>query len=124
MGTPLKRVGSEKGQSAAEAVFSIPIMLVLFLIGFQLFGIAWNAQYAHVSARYQMLNKNYHKGTFTACYVANGGGNGVSTTDTGSEQVQAPFSSDPNLLGPQAGSGGGSGSRNISQNAQMTCNTP
>lgn len=52
---------NEKGQAAVEALFSIPVMLILFLIGFELFAITWNAQFVHVRARYAVLKDADHK---------------------------------------------------------------
>lgn len=50
----------ESGQAAVEALFSIPVMLILSLIGFELFAITWNAQFVHVRARYSVLKDANH----------------------------------------------------------------
>lgn len=57
---PHRRAGREGGQAVVEALFSIPVMLILFLIGFELFAITWNAQFVHVRARYEVLKRANH----------------------------------------------------------------
>lgn len=52
---------TERGQAVVEALFSIPVMLILFLIGFELFAITWNAQFVHVRARYGALRDANHR---------------------------------------------------------------
>lgn len=53
-------VRNSKGQAAVETLFSIPIFLILFVIGFELFGITWNAQYAIATSRYNTMAKVKH----------------------------------------------------------------
>lgn len=77
---------NDKGQAAVEALFSIPVMLILFLIGFELFAITWNAQFVHVRARYGVLKKADHK----ACPRGGGG-------DLATETVQSTVTGDPGL---------------------------
>jgi hypothetical protein len=50
-----------KGQAAVEAMLSIPVMLLVFAIGCELFAITYNAQYAHVKARYKLMKDQDHK---------------------------------------------------------------
>ena len=56
-----KRLHNQRGQAAVETLFSIPIFLIIFVIGFELFGITWNAQYAHATARYNAFAQAKHK---------------------------------------------------------------
>ena len=51
----------ERGQAAVETLFAIPVMLILSVIGFQLFAITWTAQAVHVRARYGVIEKMKHK---------------------------------------------------------------
>ena len=48
------------GQAAVEGAFCIPIMLLMFLIGGQMWAMTWNAQYSHVKARYKMMKQANH----------------------------------------------------------------
>jgi len=54
-----------KGQATVEALFALPVLLLLFMIGFQFFVITWNAQYTGVRSRYQTMSKASHR----ACYA-------------------------------------------------------
>jgi hypothetical protein len=49
-----------RGQAAVEGAFCIPIMLLMFLIGGQMWAMTWNAQYSHVKARYKMMKQANH----------------------------------------------------------------
>lgn len=49
-----------RGQAAVEAMFSIPVMMLVFAIGCTLFNITYNAQYAHVKARSKALKAANH----------------------------------------------------------------
>ena len=55
-----KLLKREQGQAAVETIFSIPIFLILFLIGFQLFAITWNSQYAQARSRYDAIHQANH----------------------------------------------------------------
>lgn len=61
------------GQSAVEAMFAIPVMLLVYLVGAQMWSMTWNAQYAHIKARYDVHEQAAHK----PCYA--NPGNGTST---------------------------------------------
>jgi hypothetical protein len=52
---------ARKGQAAVEAMYAIPVMLLVFAIGCQLWNITYNAQYAHVKARSKMMESANHK---------------------------------------------------------------
>ena len=101
----------EEGQSAVETLYALPVMLFLFLMGFQLFAITWNAQYAHVRSRYDALNKNDR----TACYTTNGGGRTNSTSYT----VNAAVTTDSDLLTAETAP-----QRDVINTAQIICKTP
>jgi hypothetical protein len=105
------RRSSEAGQAATEALFAFPVMLVLFLIGFQLYSISWNAQYVHVRARYQIIHDNDRK----ACYAPKG--NQIGGGDH-SASASAPETVDDTILYTM------SGTRNISTTAHIYCNMP
>ena len=60
MKTLLRKFRNSRGQAAVETLFSIPIFLILFVIGFELFAITWNAQYAHATARYSAFAQAHH----------------------------------------------------------------
>lgn len=75
-----KAIGNrESGQAVVEALFSIPVMLILFLIGFELFAITWNAQFVHVRARYSAIRDANHR----AC---GNGYNGSQVTESSTVQ--------------------------------------
>lgn len=63
--TLLRQKRKSRGQSAVEAMFSIPVMLLVYLIGAQMWGITWNAQYAHIKARYDVHEAANHKPCFS-----------------------------------------------------------
>lgn len=56
----LRRTDRKKGQAAVEAMFSIPVMMLVFAIGCTLFNITYNAQYAHVKARSKLMESAKH----------------------------------------------------------------
>lgn len=70
-----------------EAMYAIPVMLLVYLIGAQLWSITWNAQYAHIKARYDVHEQANHK----PCFANQGGdlGGGIeasaSATTNGSQ---------------------------------------
>lgn len=66
----MRRLGKQKGQAAVEAMYAIPVMLLLFSIGCQLWQITWNAQYAHVKARYTVMKNADHM----PCKIGDGSG--------------------------------------------------
>lgn len=49
------RLRSRRGQAAVEGLLSIPVLMVIFMIGFELWGIAWDAQYVNIKARYNVI---------------------------------------------------------------------
>ena len=49
------RLRGRLGQAAVEGLLSIPVLMVLFMIGFEVFGLAWDAQYVDVKARYNAV---------------------------------------------------------------------
>lgn len=73
----MRRFGRQKGQAAVEAMYAIPVMLLLFSIGCQLWQITWNAQYAHVKARYTVMKDANHM----PCAIGDGSG-GVTALQT------------------------------------------
>lgn len=86
--TKRTRRSGQSGQAAVEAVFSLPVMLVLFLIGFELFAITWNAQFVHVESRYEVLKKADHKACVTGDHAMTGGiREGVGVESTSSARV-------------------------------------
>jgi len=91
---------SAKGQAAVETIFSIPIFLILFLIGFQLFCITWNSQYAHARSRYDAIKQANHQACPDAAV------NGIS--------AKAPVSGDTRMLA-------GSQTRNIENKSYIVC---
>ena len=112
MGTrTIQRRNSQSGQAATEALFAFPVMLVLFLIGFQLYTITWNAQYVHIRARYQVVHDNDRK----ACYSPKG--NQIGGGDH-SASMSAPTTVDDTILYTTTGS------RDISTTAHIYCNMP
>ena len=66
------RLSRKRGQAAVETAFSIPVLAILFLIGFQLYAITWTAQAVHVRARYQAMATIDHN----TCYYTGGGRRG------------------------------------------------
>ena len=50
-----------KGQAAVEAMYALPVMLLVFAIGCQLWNITFNAQYAHVKARSKLMQSANHQ---------------------------------------------------------------
>jgi hypothetical protein len=106
----MMRLRWQKGQSAFETVMAIPVMLLLFLIGFQLFAITWNAQYAHVTSRYTVLNQNSH---YYACSFVNNDGKIQQITKL-TATASAPVTADPSLLP-------GSADSTIQQKATIVC---
>src|SRR5689334_6384465 len=67
----------KKGQAAVEAVFCMPIMLLMFIIGGKLWAMTWNAQWAHVKARYELMETIDHK----PCKSNNDGTQAISTKE-------------------------------------------
>jgi len=59
-----------KGQAAVEAMYALPVMLLVFAIGCQLWNITFNAQYAHVKARSKLMRSANHM----PCAVGDGRG--------------------------------------------------
>ena len=57
-------------------MLALPVMLLVFAIGGHLWAITWNAQYAHIKARYDVHEAASHK----PCYANQGGdlGSGLS----------------------------------------------
>ena len=78
-----------RGQAAVEAMFAIPVMLLLFAIGCQLWNITYNAQYAHVKARSKLVESVDHM----PCEV--GDGRGVRALNT-TERDTASATTDEN----------------------------
>ena len=101
----LRATGNEKGQAAVETLFAIPVFLTIFLIGFQLFAITWNAQYTHVRSRYDVLQKANHG----ACPTS--GMDGVWKTGDGTATV-----STESIMLPQS-----SGTRNLKNKSYIVC---
>ena len=66
---------NRKGQAAVEAMYCIPVMLLVYLIGAQLWSITWNAQYVHVKARRDAMDKAAHR----PCW--DNDGNGIAQGD-------------------------------------------
>lgn len=66
----LRRANRKKGQAAVEAMFSIPVMMLVFAIGCTLFNITYNAQYAHVKARSKLMKSANHM----PCEIGDGRG--------------------------------------------------
>ncbi len=95
---------SEHGQAAVETLFAIPVFLTIFLIGFQLFAITWNAQYTHARSRYDVIQKANHG----ACPENQSGvwktGDGTATVST------------ENIMLPQS-----SGTRNLKNKSYIVC---
>jgi len=95
-----KLLRREKGQAAVETIFSIPIFLILFLIGFQLFCITWNSQYAHARSRYAAIEQAHHRPCPDAAV------DGIS--------APAPISGDQHMLA-------GSQNRDIENKSYIVC---
>lgn len=95
---------SEHGQAAVETLFAIPVFLTIFLIGFQLFAITWNAQYAHARSRYDVIQKANHDG----CPENQ---NGVWKTGDGNASV-----STESIMLPQS-----SGARTLKNKSYIVC---
>jgi len=93
----------QNGQAAVETIFSIPIFLILFLIGFQLFVITWNSQYAHARSRYDAIHEANHR----ACPEGASGDWIVKT-------AEAPVSGDTRMLA-------GSQRRDIKNKSYIVC---
>lgn len=81
------RGAGESGQAAVEAVFSLPVMLVLFLIGFELFAVTWNAQFVHVESRYDVLKRADHKACITGDHSMTGANSTSSARVRGDSRV-------------------------------------
>lgn len=56
----MRRSARRSGQAAVEAMFAIPVLLIFFLLGLQLFTIAFNAQYVNTKARYKLMAQVNH----------------------------------------------------------------
>lgn len=54
----VRRIG---GQAAVEAMYCLPVMLLVYLVGANLWQITWNAQYAHIKARRNLHDTLAHK---------------------------------------------------------------
>jgi len=42
-------------------MYAIPVMLLVYLVGAQMWSMTWNAQYAHVKARYDLHQQANHR---------------------------------------------------------------
>ena len=51
----MTRLRSRRGQAAVEGLLAIPVLMVIFMIGFELWGIAWDAQYVNIKSRYNVV---------------------------------------------------------------------
>ncbi len=108
---------NEKGQSAVEVLFGIPVLLTIFVLGFQLFEITWNAQYAHVRSRQEMMNFAAHR----PCFANNDGG----TNSLGNGTISPSQARIDATLNPGApGSPGLVRRRQIRHRASVYCNQP
>jgi hypothetical protein len=61
---------SALGQAAVEAMFTIPVMMLVFAIGTHLFNMTYNAQYAHIKARSKIMKNANHM----PCRIGDGRG--------------------------------------------------
>ena len=61
----MHRCRNRRGQAAVEGLLAIPVLMMLFMIGFELWGLAWDAQYVNIKSRYDAVafeDKRFRQG--------------------------------------------------------------
>lgn len=64
-------------------MFAIPVMLLVYLVGAHMWTLTWNAQYAHVKARYDVHQQAKHRPCSTGNEAINGDLTGEANVQTG-----------------------------------------